>query len=200
MDFYEVDLTQVGYGFPPQVPVVLGDEVGDVYALRGLAVFLLMPVQLLDLELQLVDNFGFFIGKANSAELFLFEFDLHLLLPPQSPGDGDEAVREEDDHKEHPECVGGGHGEGEQFLEVELAFYEEVDEEGDTKDCENSIDDEIVDDGGFDPGLDGKLTCCFVLLLDGKDDPGEDHDGIVYTLPGWAQIEYALHRVVDVEG
>ena len=65
MDFYEVDLAQVGYGFPPQVPVVLRDKVGDVYALRGLAILLLMPVQLLDLQLQLVDDFGFFVGKAN---------------------------------------------------------------------------------------------------------------------------------------
>lgn len=179
---------------------MLGDKICDVYALGALAVLLLVPVQLLYLELQFVYDFGFFVGKANCAELLLLEFDLHLFLPPEGAGDGDEAVREENYHQEHPEGVGSGHGQGEQFLQIELAFDEKVDEEGNAEDCEDSIYDEIVDDGCFDPGLDGELAGCFVLLLYGEDDPGEEHDGVVDAFPGGAEVEDSLHGVVDVEG
>ena len=41
-------------------------------------------------------------------------------------------MREEDDDEEHAEGVGGGDGKGEELLEVELVFEEEVDEEGDS--------------------------------------------------------------------
>ena len=57
MDFYEVDFSQVRNGFFPHISIVLGNQVGYVYALGALSVFLLVPVQLFDFEFQLVDNF-----------------------------------------------------------------------------------------------------------------------------------------------
>lgn len=200
VQLHQLDLAQVRHVLPPLVTVPLRDEVADVDAFGRLAMLLLVPEELLDLQLQLLDDLLLLAGQPDCAELLLLQLDLVLLLPPQLPRDGHQSVREEDDHQEHAERIGGGHEDGSELLEVELVLEEEVDEEGDAQDGEYAVDDEVIDDCGLELVPGGELSSGLELLGDGEEQPGEHEDGVVDDLPDHAHGVVALERVVDIVG
>ena len=86
MDFNQVDYAQIRNVLPPSLAVRLGNQVQHVDALRTLPVLLLVPVEILDFQLQLLKHFSFLLGETNSTELLLFQLDFQLLLSPQPLG------------------------------------------------------------------------------------------------------------------
>ena len=72
----------------PSFHIVLRNEITDIDALGSLSILLLVPEQLFDLELELVNHFGLFLREPHSVKLPLLEFDLDLFFSPESLGDG----------------------------------------------------------------------------------------------------------------
>lgn len=195
-----MDFSEIRNVLSPFVSIFLRNEVGDVYTLRRLPVFLLVPEELLHLQLQLLDDFFLLAGQSNSTELLLLQLNLVLLLPPQLSGDGHESMREEDDDQKHPKGIGGSHQNRGEFLQVELILEKQVNKEGNAEDGKYPVNDKVIDDCSFELISRRELSGRLKLLSNRKEEPRQDEDGVIDDLPDYGHGVVTLQGMVDIVG
>lgn len=88
----------------------------------------------------------------------MFKLDLILSLSPECFGYSDKAIREKDDNQEHTKGVGCGHENRHKLGETELTLENEIHHKKNAEACKDSVDDKIINERHFEPGLDGELA------------------------------------------